>query len=646
MKKTFNPKISIIIPVYNGANFIKTAIDSALEQHYENKEILVVDDGSNDSGKTDSIILSYGDKIKYIKKENGGVASALNRGIEEATGDYISWLSHDDIYLPNKIEKQIEKLRELDNKETIIFSNFELIDEKGVTFTKTNFTKNIKKEELCQGIYPVLKGTVNGCTTLIAKTCFEKVGNFKEKLKTTNDYEMWIRLFSKFPSYFIEEALIKYRIHQNQDTNKNPAYISESNELWRNIINSLEEEQIEKWKLDKFNVYMTLYIQMKNSKFMDAAKLAYSKAREIYIKQTPTITIAMPCYNSEKYISKAIESILEQTYCNFELLIIDDSSIDNTIQKIQEYSKKDFRVKLLKNEFDKGVSGAMNTAIKNSTSKYFTRMDSDDISVLDRIEKQYKFLEKNKKYGVCSVNIAMMDKFGNIYNENVYPEQIIPPEWTFLWTNPIPNAPCMYRMSIIKDNNIRFSNLKTAEDYDFLKKIITKTKAYMINEPLYYYRHNESSIYNKNLKETFKNSLNISVEYYEEIVKNTLPKYYKFLTYFYTEDDEPVIVEASEVYGFLQETAEKLNKFYSWNEEQYINVKMDMLKIIEKYAVYKYLVQKYGKIGATFEVEEEKQQSSIARLLVRGKKYLQKNGIKKTILKVITKMKGKIWKKV
>lgn len=645
METTFNPKISIIIPVYNGSNFIKQAIESAINQTYKNLEILVINDGSTDNGKTEKIVKEFGNKVRYIKKENGGVASALNLGIKEATGEYISWLSHDDIYLPNKIERGIKALGKLENKNTIIFSNFELIDENGITFSTTNFTKNINKEKFCQGIYPVLKGTVNGCSTLIPKICFEDVGYFKEELKTTNDYDMWIRLFNKFPSYFIEETLLKYRIHKNQDTNKSPVYISESNELWKNIINSLTEKQIENWKLDKFNVYMTLYIQMKNSKFMEAAELAYSKAKEIYIKQQPTITIAMPCYNSDKYISKSIESILEQTYCNFELLIVDDSSTDATTQIIQEYSKKDFRVKLLENEFDKGVAGAMNTAIKNSIGKYFTRMDSDDISVLDRIEKQYKFLEENTQYGVCSVNIAMMDKIGNIYNENVYPEQIVPPEWTFLWTNPIPNAPCMYRMNIIKDNNIKFSYLKTAEDYDFLKKIITKTKTYMINEPLYYYRHNEASIYNKNLKETFKNSLKISAEYYEEISKNTLPEYYKFLTYFYTEDDEPIIEEASEVYTFLQETAEKLNKFYSWNEEQYINVKMDILKIIEKYAVYKYLVQKYGKIGADFEVEEEKQQSSIVRLIIRGKKYLQKNGMKKTILKVITKVKGKIWKK-
>ena len=116
---SFNPSVTILIPVYNGSNFIKQAIESAINQTYTNIEIIVIDDGSTDKGKTEKAVKSFGKKVKYIKKENGGVASALNRGIKEATGEYISWLSHDDIYLPNKIEKEIEVLNNLADKNTI-----------------------------------------------------------------------------------------------------------------------------------------------------------------------------------------------------------------------------------------------------------------------------------------------------------------------------------------------------------------------------------------------------------------------------------------------------------------------------------------------------------------------------------------------
>lgn len=641
-EKEVSNKVSILIPVYNGSNFIKEAIESAINQTYKNTEIIVINDGSTDGGKTKKIVEAFGDKVKYIEKENGGVASALNLGIREATGEYISWLSHDDIYLPNKIEKEIETLKNLENRDTIIFSNFELIDEDGITFAKTDFTKDIEKEKFCQGIYPVLKGTVNGCTILIPKICFEDVGYFKEELKTTNDYEMWIRLFTKYTSYFIEERLIKYRIHSNQDTNKNPAYVTESNELWKNIINSLTKDQIQRWGFDIFNVYMTLYIQMKNSKFDEAAKIAYEKARAIYESITPTVSIAMPCYNSSKYLSKAIESILEQTYCNFELIIVDDNSTDNTIERIKQYAEKDFRIKILSNEFEKGVSGAMNTAIKNSRGKYFTRMDSDDISILNRIEKQINYLKANEVYGVCSVNISMIDELENLYNENVYPDSKIPHEWTFLWTNPIPNAPCMYRTNIIKDNKILFSNLKTAEDYEFLSKIIQETKVYMIPESLYLYRHTKNSLFNSNLEETFNNSIKISENYLKQIVDVEIPEYYRNLTYFQQKDLKVISEDIKVVNRFLVNIANKFKEHFEWNEREYNSVIDSIPEILERYAIIKNCPQ-------ISPIVEQNAKSNICSTLKRVMKkiieYYKKFGFKKTVKIILKKIKDKIWKR-
>lgn len=645
METMLNPKVTIIIPVYNGSNFVKQAIESAINQTYKNVEILVVNDGSTDDGKTEKAVLEFGDKVRYIKKENGGVASALNLGIKEAAGDYISWLSHDDLYKPNKLEEQVKVLNSLEDKTTILFSNVELIDEHGDIIAITNYANQIGVKTLCQGTYPVIKGTVNGCATLIAKKCFEKVGPFDEKLRTTNDYDMWMRLFKEFKSLLIEKPLIQYRIHKNQDTNKSPYIVKEANELWTGIINELDEEQIKEWGFEPFNIYMDLYFQMYYSKYNATYPVAYEKAKMVYYKGKPRVSIIMPCCNSEKYLDKAIKSVIDQTYRNYELIIIDDNSTDNTEKIINKWLEKDFRIRFYKkNPEDKGIATSMNKGIELAQGEYITRMDSDDIIIPEKIESQVKFLDNNKEYGVCSTNIAMLDKLGNVYNLNVYPEQTVPSEWTFLWTNPIPNAPCMYRTSLIKENNIKFSNLKTAEDYDFLRKLITKTKVYMINEPLYYYRKIQESAYNSNIEETFKTSLDICTKYYQYVIAEESPSYYKFLTWFYTEDDEPEMVDVKEINDFLQKTAKKLKEYYKWDEEQYNNVKIDILKIIEKYAVFKYLVPKYGRISANFEIKEENK-SSLSRLIKRGRRYLRKNGTKKTIRKVIQKVKGKIWRR-
>ena len=114
------PLVSIVIPVYNGSDYMSDAIDSAINQTYNNIEIIVVNDGSNDNGKTEEIALSYGDKIRYIKKENGGVSSALNTGIKNMKGKYFSWLSHDDLYTPDKVEKEINALKDSGSDDTVV----------------------------------------------------------------------------------------------------------------------------------------------------------------------------------------------------------------------------------------------------------------------------------------------------------------------------------------------------------------------------------------------------------------------------------------------------------------------------------------------------------------------------------------------
>ena len=113
MSMIYEPLVSIVIPAYNASNYLAEAIESALAQTYRNIEIIVVNDGSRDDGATERVALSYGDRIRYFKKENGGSSSALNMGIANMTGEWFSWLSHDDLYEPDKLEKQIRYMNGL-----------------------------------------------------------------------------------------------------------------------------------------------------------------------------------------------------------------------------------------------------------------------------------------------------------------------------------------------------------------------------------------------------------------------------------------------------------------------------------------------------------------------------------------------------
>jgi len=228
------PLVSILIPVYNGANYMAEAIESALCQTYQNKEIIVINDGSNDDGKTDSIAKSYGDKIRYVTKENGGVATALNAGIRMARGAYVSWLSHDDLYRCNKIERQISYVMDSDDDSAIIYSDYDAIDSNGKTISSIRLSEDANGDYFEKIIISLFRSDIHGCSILIPKACFEEVGYFDESLRTTQDYNLWFRfLHHGYTFRHIPESLICSRWHSEQGTHSmSELHVREVEELY------------------------------------------------------------------------------------------------------------------------------------------------------------------------------------------------------------------------------------------------------------------------------------------------------------------------------------------------------------------------------------------------------------------------------
>jgi glycosyltransferase involved in cell wall biosynthesis len=238
-----SPLVSIIIPVYNGSNYLSEAINSALAQTYLNIEVLVINDGSNDNGSTRDIALSYGDKIRYFEKENGGVASALNCGIRNMQGEYFSWLSHDDLYEPNKLQFQLDLYKKgIVQNDTILYSNYTLINATGKTPYKVILDQALLK---FKRLYALYRGCLNGCTLLIPKNILDNLGEFNEKLRYTQDYDLWFRASEKFSFYHIPQFLVKTRIHKKQDSrNKNTEADKEANLLWINMVKNISEKNL------------------------------------------------------------------------------------------------------------------------------------------------------------------------------------------------------------------------------------------------------------------------------------------------------------------------------------------------------------------------------------------------------------------
>lgn len=275
---TFNPKVSIVIPVYNGSNYLREAIDSALSQTYKNIEVIVVNDGSNDGGKTEAIAKSYGDKIRYIYKKNGGVASALNLGIREMTGEYFSWLSHDDVYMPNKLEVQINYLRN-ENNPVILYSDYYWIDSESKILGLCKIP-HIPPEHFLHAL--ITSYPINGCTTLIPKSCFDTVGLFNEELKTTQDYEVWLRLVGKYNFIHMPEPLLKSRLHPEQGTRTmSNIQLTESNNFYIWCLNNFSVDDIfPSRRISAAACYIKLAIKFK----VRSLKLASNRALRLACK--------------------------------------------------------------------------------------------------------------------------------------------------------------------------------------------------------------------------------------------------------------------------------------------------------------------------------------------------------------------------
>lgn len=303
----YKPLVSVVIPVYNGSDYMKEAIDSAIAQTYDNIEIIVVNDGSTDNGKTEKIALSYGDKIKYYKKENGGCASALNFGISKMNGEYFSWLSHDDVYLPDKIKKQVDCINEnnLDRDTTVISCESYVINAEGKTMRKTNADYKGLISDSKAFEKNILGKCFNGCALLIPKKVLDKTGVFSTHFVFILDWEYWIRIALNGYSYYcLEEHLVKNRRHNNQvSVKKQELHDSEIDEIVNTLCNKLCEENYSPQYLKVLFFYCTIL-----------GKTELSNMLKYILRQEKKISFADEIKAQLYVIRKKMKNILRVVY--------------------------------------------------------------------------------------------------------------------------------------------------------------------------------------------------------------------------------------------------------------------------------------------------------------------------------------------
>ena len=253
--------ISVIIPCYNAEKMIRETIESVLAQTYQDFEIIVVDDGSTDHSK--EIIQSFGEKVKYIYQENGGQSAARNTAIRASNGKYLAFVDADDLWFPEKLEKQLKRMNE--TGVDWCFCDCEIfVDE----------TKNIVGV-YSQLVYPPQTGNVAvdllmgnfiaSPTPIVSKKIFEKAGYFDEspEIRSGEDWEEWVRITIISKVEYVAETLARYRVHSASVTNnEDPEKVYYSHVAAVNKLCDQFPEELGNFRKDALSNYAEIFSKM------------------------------------------------------------------------------------------------------------------------------------------------------------------------------------------------------------------------------------------------------------------------------------------------------------------------------------------------------------------------------------------------
>jgi len=211
----------------------------------------------------------------------------------------------------------------------------------------------------------------------------------------------------------------------------------------------------------------------------------------------PTVSVLMPVHNASAYVAQAVESILKQTFTDFEFIIVNDASTDDTPAILESY--EDSRIRLIHNDDNQGVTQSLNLGLEIAQGKYIARMDADDISLPNRLDIQVKYLDAHPHIGVLGTNALFIDKHARIVNDQKPHVQsslsIDYLRWALNWHNPVLHPSVMFRKQILDAHHLTYdTNMQVAQDYALWLKLVEVTDIVVLEDVLLHYRFLATSI--------------------------------------------------------------------------------------------------------------------------------------------------------
>ena len=444
-----NELISIVVPIYNVENYLRQCLDSISEQTYKNFECIMVNDGSTDSSQQIAEEYLADSRFKLINQSNKGLSGARNTGVshirEEST--FVAFVDSDDYIYPDFLETLIEHIEDdvdiiegmiecfhAEIKVDNVCHNFE----KQILITKDEKLRKFALNELRVSVFPKLFRK-----SLLTEDFFPEGWIFEDLAvvpELVSHSRKWIKLPKVIYGYrirpnsittkeFSEEKLDVFKIFGKYDL-----FFKDESDVTKLLVEKIKYLHLNYHDIEfvpENNQYKQLYQQEKQKLL---SKIADYESKAL-------ISIIVPIYNVENYLRQCLDSIVSQTYQNFECLLINDGSPDNSEDICREYVAKDARFRYFEKE-NGGVSSARNLGIKCSRGAYITFIDSDDWVDSDYLEVLYTALiDENADISVSTYkrfhmadNCWYVHSFQRGYEKRVFTKQELIAEFIALDT--------------------------------------------------------------------------------------------------------------------------------------------------------------------------------------------------------------------
>ena len=511
------PAISVVMCCYNAERYIRQSIDSILNQSFTDFEYIIWNDGSTD--KTEEIIKSYKDnRIKYFYHENLGIGGASKKACEKVSAKYIARMDSDVVAMPNRLQVEYEYLDS--HKDTVLVSSaIHYIDEKGDVVGRTfPYTQDSILRLLVRGYdSPIVNPSVMFRTDVYVES-----GGYYP-LKYAEDRLVFARMskFGKFAN--IPCVLLKYRLSSGSISSSSmskkyqPVFLALFNNMvaadeitdkeiriYNELVELSKEDTIAEIKqltqsryrksIDErlYNIINQLLTDNFSLHFVCMLKNCIGHIRYGLFNSDVNkyltissfigggISVVISTYNDEKYIAESIQSILNQTYPYFELIIVNDGSTDNTLQIVKSFD--DPRIVII-DKPNTGLIDSLNVGVKAATYEWIARMDGDDVAEPTRFEEEIKLFRDNVV--IVSSQCSVINEFGVTTGRTKF--------FTSKFGVALSN---LFDLSLIAHPTVIFNKsvynevggydplMYVAEDYDLWAKMCAKGKLAICNKQL------------------------------------------------------------------------------------------------------------------------------------------------------------------